>query len=345
MTPRRKFLQSSVGSAVAALASCERVGSDSKGMILRVCCWNNFFAPETIKSFELKHACNVDLVNFETNEELFTRLDSNNANVDIVTPSSYFVPVLAEAGLLKEVGDVVQSRSIHAPGLSDAAPMPPQMVPYVWSVSGILSLGDVDRSSISWDMFSNRSFLKKFSLLEDVREVLGSALKLTKSSANSTSRDAIHRAREVATTWVKSCLYMANTQYTIGLEAGEILLAHGYNADAWHASRANSKLGFHVPAEGGLVSIDGFAISAKSPNNGLAADFIRHMHLEENVVANMNWSGLLSLDKAALDRATSLKDFVFASNHEGMRKSEILMDVGNDIDVMNDIWQSILESR
>lgn len=314
-------------------------------MILRVCCWNNFFAPETIKSFESKHSCNVDVVNFETNEELFTRLDANHANVDVVTPSSYFVPVLAAAGLLKEVGDVVHSRPHHAPGLSDAGPLPPHMVPYVWSVSGVLSLGDVGRSAVSWDMFSNTSFSKKFCLLEDMREVVGAALKLTKSSANTTSPDAIRRAREVATTWVKSCLYMANTQYTIGLEAGEILLAHGYNADAWHASRANSKLGFHVPAEGGLVSIDGFAISAKSPNHGLAADFIRHMHLEENVGANMNWSGLLSLDKAALDRATSLKDFVFASNHEGMRKSEILMDVGNDIDVMNDIWQSILESR
>jgi len=331
---------------MAALGSCGRVQTQASARILRVWSWPNFFSTEAISSFEKKYACSVAIVNFETNEELFTQLDSNGGGVDVVTPSSYFIPVLAKSGLINEISDVASPHIFHVPGLKGADTMPSAFVPYTWSMSGILSLGSISPAAhLSWDVFNQPALAKKFSLLEDVREVFGAALKYLKASVNTVARPEIDRAHDVVTNWVKSCLFTANSQYTIGLEAGEIQMAHGFSADAWHASRTNPKFRFHVPVEGGVISVDGFAISSKSPNPGLAADFIRHMHIAESIAVNMDWSGLFSVERSALERASKLKEFVFSSNEEGLKKSEVLMDIGGEIDALNHIWQSLLEPR
>ena len=75
-------------------------------------------------------------------------------------------------------------------------------------------------------------------MLNDMRETIGAALKFLGYSLNTTDDAQLAEARDVVIRWKKNLAKFENEQYKTGLASGEFLLVHGYS-------------GRHPPGPGG----------------------------------------------------------------------------------------------
>ncbi len=108
-------------------------------------------------------------------------------------------------------------------------------VPYAFSCTGILWRKDKtppDLKFNDWnDLFDSR--LKgRICMMDDIREVLGIALKMDGHSVNSTSQEELDKAVEVAKAWKSKVAKMDNETYRTGIMSKELYAAMAYNSDA-----------------------------------------------------------------------------------------------------------------
>jgi len=314
-------------------------------LVLRLLCWSRFFDPALLCHFEELNRCRVKVTHFETNEELFTQLDANSDDFDVVTPSSYMTPKLVAEGRLS----ALDPAELHLPltdvivaGKEIDVPVSGHAIPFSWSVAGIASHGNHgDMNPNSWRVFENPAVKGRFTLLKDMRELLGAGLKACGKSANSVVPEDLDAARHMVAGWLASTRGLDNETYTMALIAGEDLAAHAYNGDIWIARRADAALRFTVPEEGTTLAMDQICISAGCINPSLAHAFIRFMCEPEQARRNMEWSGYISVNPDIIARFPEVGKAITGEFSGALACSEVLGDLGTDTQRMEAVWQSL----
>ena len=274
---RRTFIRRAGTAAVAsmALSACRR--RNPGPVTLRVLSWADYFDPAPLRRFEQAHTCLVDLVSFASNEELCDRL-ARGEKCDVLVPTSYVCQMLAKEG---------RTAPVAAPGAGAGS----VSVPYLCGISGLAwttRLSPEPPCSWSWIAKAERG---RVTLLDDIRETMGAALKFLGHSANSTREQELRDAAALVQEWKQRLAGFESEYYKIGLVAGEYDLVHGYSGDVFQACRRNPQIRFAVPAEGALVSTDEFCIDAESSRKELAAAFIREQTAPETIALHARYTG------------------------------------------------------
>ncbi len=313
--------------------------------------WADYMNPEVLEKFEKQYDCSVVMNYFDSNEALYAKLKAGATGYDVLFPSDYMSRVMYEQGMLMEID---HSRLTNLKNLDEsftAGGIDSGMkysVPYMVTYCGIAyNKNKVKDFKPSWSMFDRTDLKGRMTMLNDVREAIGAALKFNGFSYNSTDPAQLKKAGETAVKWKKNIAKFDVDEAKRGLSSGEFYLIQVYNGDAMQIIAENEDLAFAFPEEGTSISQDDFVISADSKNTDLAYKFIDFLLEAENAAANMEFVSYMSPNKAALALMDSsfVEDPAVNPKPAILRKSDHLMDLGKDNLLYSELWDCIKSSK
>ncbi len=205
---RRGFCQASFNVLLAA-ASLSACGSQTKraegpSNHLNIYSWADYLDPRTVPEFEKQYGIKVVYDTFASNEQLLAKLQAGATEYDIIMPTNYMVQELVRMNI---IGPVDHERLSGFKNIMENFKDPVydrnlvHSVPQFWGTSGIAynaaSLGKNMPVPDDWDVFFDKRFANRMTLLYDARETLGMALKHQEHSYNTRVTAEIESASRV----------------------------------------------------------------------------------------------------------------------------------------------------
>jgi spermidine/putrescine transport system substrate-binding protein len=318
---------------------------------LHIYTWADYINPDVVKLFEKEHKCKVVIDTFDSNEGMYAKLKAGAKGYDLVFPTSYMVKVMNEQGMLLPLdhGRLSNAKNIDAEALAKVYDKKMEhSVPYTLGYAVIAYRKDkVKNVDAAWSAFERTDLPKRMTLLNDMRETLGAALKSLGFSLNSRDEKELAAARDVVLKWKRNIAKFDNEGYKNGLDSGEFLLVHGYSGDLWQVAQENKNIAIVFPKEGVSIGCDEMVIPKSAPNPALAHTLINYL-LDGKVSAeNMEFMGYLCPNTAGLKLVS--KDFLrnpaVTVPADIKAKSEALEDLGSDLPKYTKVWDEIKAAR
>ena len=335
----------------AATACKQETGSKnaaetSEPTPLYVYIWTNYHSPAAIARFEKAHHARVVIDTYDTNEVIEQKLQSGVAPYDVVVPSDYMVRTLAKKGLLLPLD------ASKLPGLAGLDPAldfgrgaPRFAVPYMWGTTGFAYRTDKIPDALdSWAALYDPRWKRKIVLLDDMREVYVTALKLGGHSLNATTAVALEDARRRLTAQRPLVLAYDSTDFAGKLRAGDAWIAHGYSGELARVSRdSGGKIRYVVPKEGATLAVDGLAIPRAAKHVDLAYAFLA-FNLDPAVAAEVsNHTGYPTANAAARAQVKPelLADPAVYPGRDVLSRCEPFADLGETLTTLDTAWTEL----
>lgn len=309
--------------------------------------WGNYIAPEQQKLFTEKTGIKLNISNYSSNEELLAKIQAGASGYDVAVPSDYMVEIMAKMNFLEKIDRA------QLPGWPEisaeflAQPYDPAneySVPYAWSVTGIAVHRDLHKGPVrGWeDLFEGAELKGKISLLDDVREALGAALKEKGYSYNSTDPKEIQAAKQTLLETRKR-VKMFRSDMVEALENKEVAAGQAFMTDANQAwRRTGGKVEFVIPKEGTTFAIDNLVILKGSKNRKEAHELINFfLQPEVNAlfVERIMAGPVLKRTKEFLP--AELKNSPLFPPREVLGKAERIRDLGEVTRLYDEAWTEI----
>ena len=320
---------------------------EARGGELNVFIWSNYLPEGVIAEFERRYDAKLNVELYDSNEALLAKLQSGGASFDIIVPSDYMVTVLRQQGLLAPLDlDRTTNFSNLDPQLV-GLPYDPEnqySIAYMWGTTGIGYRKDKIPDGVdSWAALWDSKYKDRLAMLDDVRETLGAALKLTGKSLNSTEESEIQVAAALLAQQKPLVKAYDSGGFDQLLLSGDAWIVQGYSGQIAKAMAENSMIGYAIPKEGCTLFVDNLCIPKNAPNKALAHEFI-NFALEAGVAADIaNGTGYSTANRAAraLIRAELLTNEAAYPPREALERCEFITDVGPAINVYDRLWTEI----
>ncbi len=331
---------------IIALAGCKE-----STPTLNIYIWGDFIKNELINEFETRYNCRVVIDTYDSNEAMYAKLKSGASGYDLIFPSGYILQVMEEQKMLHPLNKslIPNSENIDSKYLKALnEPVYENGIPYAITFSGIAYREDkVFNLNPSWKIFNRADLKGRMTLLNDMREVLGAALKTFGFSINTVNVNEIELAKTEVIAWKKNIAKFESEQYKNGIASAEYLVVQGYSSDICQLMSDDDAISLILPKEGSVFSCDYVAIPKDALNLTLAHAFINFL-LEPNVaLANMEANFYLSPNTPAIDLLSDelkTNPGIFPPS-EFVEKSESIRDLGKNIRLYIDAWNAIKWSQ
>ncbi len=341
---RRHFL-AATSTAIAAnvLSGCAKADRP----VLRIYTWADYLAPDLAKRFEKEHRCTLQIDTFDSNEAMFAKLSAGATGYDILTPSSYMVKTLVREKMVRPLDHSKLPNISHVDADYMKRALDPQMihsVPYMMAPTCLAWLASKVREPVaSYSMFDRADLEGRVTLLDDMREVLGAALRSLDFSLNSKNPVELAQARDVAVRWKRNIAKFDNEQYKSGIASGEFHLVQGYAGDLLQVAQENEDIVVKIPKEGTAFSCDDLCIPVTSSQGKLAHNFINFVTEPAAAAANMQFIAFRAPNSSAY-RLLS-EDFrgsaALFPEAEVFAKCEPIDDLGDALALWSKTWDQV----
>ncbi len=318
---------------------------------LHVYTWADYISPDVVKKFEKQHRCEVVLDTFDSNESMFAKFKAGATGYDLVFPTAYMIQVMHAQGMLAMLD---HSKIPNLPNIDPAVlakvadKTMEHSVPYTLGYAVIAVRKDkIKDAEPSWAMFDRAALAGRVTLLDDMRESIGAALKFLGHSINTRDEAQLAAARDVLIRWKKNIARFDNEGYKAGIDSAEFLLVHGYSGDLFQVQMENPKVEILVPREGVTIGCDEMVIPKTSKQADLAHAFINFV-LDPVVAAeNMEWMGYYCPNKPALEKVSAefLKNPAVTIPADIQAKCEVIEDLGTDLAKYTKVWDQVKAAR
>jgi len=316
--------------------------------VLHIYTWADYIKPELVQRFEKEHNCKVVIDTFDSNEAMYAKIKAGASGYDLITPSSYMVAIMVKQGMLQKLNRAL------LPNLKNVDPdylkfaLDPKMdysAPYMLTITGIACLkSKVKDFKPSWAMLDREDLKGRMTMLNDMRETIGAALKFLGYSLNTTSEAELNAAKDVLIRWKKNLAKFENEQYKTGLASSEFLLVHGYSGDIMQVQNENKDIAFAIPSEGTSFACDDLVIPKKASQVKLAHQFINFLYEPDVSAENTEFISYLCPNTASYDKLSDdLKKnpAIFFLKMQGSSKNEVIRDLGADNAKYTKIWDLV----
>ncbi|MBE9011112.1 spermidine/putrescine ABC transporter substrate-binding protein [Pseudanabaenaceae cyanobacterium LEGE 13415] len=299
---RRRFLKTAAtGMSGFALSSCgwtlAKVQTDKEIATssdeLHVYTWANYIDQELVDTFRAKTGIKVTFDVFDSNETMLATFQAGKANIySIIYPSDYKVTQMKNLGYLSELDHLrLESLGNLLPRFQSTTHDPGNRfsVPVSWGTTGLLYNSEkLPNPPTDWSyLWENKDKLKRrITLMNDVREVLGSTLRSLGYSYNSTNPAELKRAYDRLEELKPAIATFTTDAWRDQLIAGDLLISMVYSSDAVLAMTQNPKLKYVIPASGTSVWSDTLVIPKTAPNPDAAYAWIEFL-LQPEVAAKL----------------------------------------------------------
>ncbi len=293
---------------LGALTAC----SSAAKTTLKVYNWGEYIDMEMVSAFEKEYNCKVIYDTYDSNELMYTKLQSGE-KYDILVPTDHMVQRLIAEGKLQKI-DLTKITNLDNvdPALLNR-PFDPNnqySVPYFYGNIGIIfNKNNVTKAELEaqgWDILKNETYKDRIYVYDSARDVFMMAYKSLGYSINTTDPAQI----EEAFNWLKAMdtatkpVYIDETLID-NMINGEKDLAVDFSGDAAYVLSQNADMDFFVPSEGTNLWTDSMVIPADSENVDLAHKWINYMLRDDVALKNTEYVGYTSPVKAAFEAVTA----------------------------------------
>jgi spermidine/putrescine transport system substrate-binding protein len=344
---RREFLTTaSAALTAAALPACSKASATT----LRIYTWADYLDPDLAAQFEKEHACKLQIDTFDSNEAMYAKLSAGATGYDVLVPTSYMVKTLVRENKLLALDHAKIPNLKHVDAAYLKRALDPGMihsVPYMMAPTCIAWLADKVKDPVpSYAMFDRADLKGRITLLDDMREVLGAALRSLGVSLNSTDPAQLAQAAEVAKRWKGNIAKFDNEQYKSGIASGEFHLVQGYAGDLLQVVEENPNVVVKLPVEGSAFSCDDLCIPLDAKSVDLAHRFINFVTAPENAAKNMEFIAYRAPNQDAyrlLSEDFRGNEVLFPSD-EVFAKCEPIDDLGDALALWSKTWDEVKAS-
>ncbi|HEY9645437.1 MAG TPA: spermidine/putrescine ABC transporter substrate-binding protein [Chroococcidiopsis sp.] len=329
---RRQFLQFSAAAVSAiALSNCNRdpgageqsaspqdvsqaTGDDAK--TLHIYTWADYNSEEIYTRFTSETGIKVVADIYDSNETMLAKLQAGGGTqYSVIYPSDYMVRQMVDLGLLNTLDaariqgqeNLLERWKNPAYDANNA-----HSIPFNSGTTGfIYNTKIIKEEPQDWNfLWDNADALKgKITLLDDVRETFGMALKSLGYSLNSTDPAQIKEAYQKLVTLKPSIAQFITFGWEDQLIAGDLALCMTYSLLGNGLPTDNPHLTYVIPQSGTSVWTDAIAIPKTAPNLEAAYAWINFMLKPENAAEAAKLLSLTPPNAAAIALLPSeLKD-------------------------------------
>lgn len=321
--------------------------------IVNVYNWSEYIPDTVLKKFEEETGIKINYSTFDSNETMYAKLKTlKGESYDVAVPSTYFVDRMRKEGML------IKLDKSKIPGFKNIdpkllnKPYDPDneySIPYLWGTTGIalnsefITPGSVTQWADLWDGKYKNSLL----LLDDVRDVFSTALKILGYSINETDevhiREAYLKLKELMPN-VK--IFNSETPKVFFIE-GEVSLGMNWNGETFKAHRENNRIEYIYPKEGVMIWMDNLVIPKGARNIDNAYKFIEFVLRPDvaKMIAEEIGYATPNLEALKLLPAEIRESRIIYPTEEDLKNSEFQSDVGDTITIYEKYWEMLKVGR
>lgn len=306
--------------------------------------WVCYIPDDVVKDFETKYNVKVIYDYFASNEEMFTKIKGGGTGYDITFPSGDYVSIMINEGMIDQIdkSKLPNYKYLDTNVLSkikfDAGNL--YSVPFMMAATGVaVNKKYVKDYPKDMSIFLRKDLKGRMTLLDDMREVLGHALKTLGYSVNSTNPAELAKAQQLVLQWKANIQKFDADSFGKSFAAGEFWVVQGYQENVMSELDENMKkdVDFFIPKNGGPMYIDSMVILKDSKNKELAYKFINYI-LEPEVIARV--CDAMTLPSINVEGRKFMK-VKPTYQIEDMKNCEFKDDISSSIDLYNKTWQEI----
>lgn len=308
--------------------------------------WTYYIPDSVVTQFEEEFDVTVKIDNYASNEEMFAKLMAGASGYDVIFPSQDYASIMINLDMLhkidntqfpnrKYVSDMVRNKASYDSDMEYA-------VPYYMGSSGVIvNKTKVPEYEKSWSIFERKDLAKRMVMMDDMREVMGDALKYNGYSVNSLNPEELEKAAHtIQYDWKPNLVKFDAESYAKGFASGDFWVVQGY-AESIYEEIPESKwdtIDFFVPDEGGTMYIDSMCVPKDTAHFDLAMQFINFIHRPQ---VYAKFCDEFSFPPATNTEAGKYMTVEPLYTTEIMKDCEIMDDLGENLDIYNQIWQKI----
>ncbi len=304
---RRNMKKVLAGFGILLLLLMVFTGRSGSKRTLRVYNAGEYVDPEMLEAFEKEYDCKVVYETFDSNESMYTKLQSG-AEYDILIPSDYMIERLIKE---EELQPVDWSQITNKDGLDPAVmgwdydPENTYSVPYFCGSVGILydtTVVDPEDLSQGWELLRNTKYKGNIYMYDSERDSFMIALKALGYSMNTTDEEEIKEAYQ----WLIDQRNTMNVVYAgddvmDNMISGNKALAVVYSGDGAYIMAENENMAYFEPEEGTNMWCDAMVMTKDCDDRDLAEAFMNYMISEEVAEANSIYVGYTSPVKSVAE--------------------------------------------
>lgn len=281
--------------------------SANQNNTLKVYNAGEYIDEDLLHQFEDEFSCRVIYETFDSNESMYTKINSGEV-YDIIIPSDYMIERLIKEERVQEMD---YSLLPNAKGLMESVlnkeydPSNKYSVPYFWGSVGILyDKTKIDEADLNegWEILRNPKYKGDIYMYDSERDSFMIAMKALGYSLNTDKKDEIDKAYE----WLLQQNKIMNPVYAgddviDNMISGNKAMAVVYSGDASYIITENNNLDYYEPNDGTNLWYDGMVITNDCQNTDLAHKFINFFLREDTALKNTTAVGYSSAISSAYE--------------------------------------------
>jgi spermidine/putrescine transport system substrate-binding protein len=315
--------------------------------------WSSYTDQALLERFKKETGIQVVTDVFDSNEVMLARLQAGGGGAySVIYPSDYMVAQMVELGLLRELD---RSRLVSLKQLIPRFQNPvydpgnQYSIPLSWGTTGLIyNTQKLKPAPQDWNyLWQNQQKLsRRMTLLNDLREVMGAALKILGYSYNSKNPQHIQQAYEKLAQLKPNLASFTSDAWRDQVKSGDLMLAMCYSSDANEVIAESSNLEYIVPKSGSSLWTDTLAIPTTAPNVEGAYAWINFM-LQPDVAAQIaERLSFATPNKMAIEKLSSK-----VKNNQNLfppesvlKRCESIAPVGKVSEVYDSYWTKLTSS-
>lgn len=275
-------------------------GLGLQGTTVNVYNWGEYISDgsedsmNVVKEFEKLTGCKVNYTNYESNENMYSKLIGGGVSYDVIVPSDYMIDKLINEDMLLELDyKNIPNMKYVDKKFQKLFYDPDQKYSVCYNVGTTILIYNkklVKEPPKSWDVLWDEQYKGKILMFNNPRDAFAIAQTRLGIDFNSTNeQDWVNAAELLAQQKDKvNPVYVMDEVFNL-MESGEYAFATYYAGDYVLMNENNSDLGYCIPEEGVNAFYDAFCIPKCSKNKAGGEAFINFMQEPEVALANSEY--------------------------------------------------------
>lgn len=351
----KKFIAILLAAALTAgaMAGCSQGGGQAGGSKeVNIFTWDGYIPQDVMDGFTEQTGIKINMSNFESNEEMLTKLEATNGgDYDIVIASDYIIDIARKKGnLLKELDkskipnyeniDPAYQSQFYDPENQYTVPYGPGTPLIVYDPS-IVKI-DIQGYEDLW----NPELKDSIVAMDDARNMIGITLKTMGKSFNETDPAVLEQAKEKLLQLKPNIRTLSMNNLQDVILSGEASVGYMFASQVVLAVQGNPELKVVYPKEGMGFGIDNIFVPAQAPNLDNAYAFINYV-LDPEVGAKISSQiQYMCPNKASeeyLPEEYKSNPALFIPS-DVLGNTEFIQDVGEATSIYDKIWTEFKQS-
>lgn len=324
-----------------------------QGTTINVYNWGEYISDgsdgsmDVVREFEKITGANVNYTNFESNENMYSKLSGGGVSYDVIVPSDYMISRLIDENMLLELDydNIPNMKYIRDDCLN--LPYDPEQKYSVCFNTGYTALiyntKLVDEVPDSWSVLWDEQYKDKILMFNNSRDAFAIAQKMLGQSLNNHDEKSWYEAAELLAKQKDTVnpVYVMDEVFNL-MESGEYAFATYYIGDYVLMNENNPDLAFAYPKEGVNSFYDAFCVPTCSQNKKGAEAFINFMHEPEVALENEEYIYYASANKTVETNADSSLFGNEAVYPKEVPNNEVFDNLPQNIlELENNLWSNV----